>query len=373
MSILGLSSFTAADDRRQAYQANQQRAAVNAAREFNATFGNPEYVMSQPAEFYTNRDNLSKIKPTLVAMQGNKDFYTTDQNESRNMYQMLMNKMRGGQGAEMIDTRGLPAGAYRTGRTLFQDPAKSAGFRADLRNMLGDLTFQNKRLSPENRTSNPAAIRVNTYNPFPKAGFGKEFYKKEFPIASAFSNAMGKIENLPTLQLIKSFLPQRNRPVLERDPDFVKTDEELAEMGAYESLPMLEFNDIDPDMSNLDILDIYRQNSEIPPQFNIEKLRNEGKGGAFNLEDNIPSVVEPDEEIVPKIKPEPDLNINVLEEEDFNYDEQEISFNNQYDFVNDNPSFDGPFEYVMQIVDETGASIEDVVGNAILNGIIKAR
>ena len=255
MSILGLSSFTAADDRRQAYQANQQRAAVNAAREFDATFGNPEYVMSQPAEFYTNRDNLSKIKPTLVAMQGNKDFYTTDQNESRNMYQMLMNKMKGGQGAEMIDTRGLPAGARRIGRTLFQDPSKSAGFRADLRNMLGDLTFQNKRLSPENRTSNPAAVRVNTYNPFPKAGFGKEFYKKEFPIASAFSNAMGKIENLPTLQLIKSFLPQRNRPVLERDPDFVKTDEELAEMGAYESLPMLEFNDRDPDMSTVDVLD----------------------------------------------------------------------------------------------------------------------
>ena len=255
MSILGLSSFTAADDRRQAYQANQQRAAVNAAREFDATFGNPEYVMSQPAEFYTNRDNLSKIKPTLVAMQGNKDFYTTDQNESRNMYQMLMNKMKGGQGAEMIDTRGLPAGARRIGRTLFQDPSKSAGFRADLRNMLGNLTFQNKRLSPENRTSNPAAIRVNTYNPFPKAGFGKEFYEKEFPIASAFSNAMGKIENLPTLQLIKSFLPQRNRPVLERDPDFVKTDEELAEMGAYESLPMLEFNDRDPDMSTVDVLD----------------------------------------------------------------------------------------------------------------------
>ena len=255
MSILGLSSFTAADDRRQAYQANQQRAAVNAAREFDATFGNPEYVMSQPAEFYTNRDNLAKIKPTLVAMQGNKDFYTTDQNESRNMYQMLMNKMKGGQGAEMIDTRGLPAGARRIGRTLFQDPSKSAGFRADLRNMLGDLTFQNKRLSPENRTSNPAAIRVNTYNPFPKAGFGKEFYEKEFSIASAFSNAMGKIENLPTLQLIKSFLPQRNRPVLERDPNFVKTDEELAEMGAYESLPMLEFNDRDPDMSTVDVLD----------------------------------------------------------------------------------------------------------------------
>jgi hypothetical protein len=171
------------------------------------------------------------------------------------MYQMLMNKMKGGQGAEMIDTRGLPAGARRIGRTLFQDPSKSAGFRADLRNMLGDLTFQNKRLSPENRTSNPAAIRVNTYNPFPKAGFGKEFYKKEFPMASAFSNAMEKIENLPTLQLIKSFLPQRNRPVLERDPDFVKTDEELAEMGAYESLPMLEFNDRDPDMSTVDVLD----------------------------------------------------------------------------------------------------------------------
>ena len=222
---------------------------------FEATFGNPEYVMSQPAEFYTNRDNLAKIKPTLVAMKGNKDFYTTDQNESRNMYQMLMNKMKGGQGAEMIDTRGLPAGARRIGRTLFQDPSKSAGFRADLRNMLGDLTFQNKRLSPENRTSNPAAIRVNTYNPFPKAGFGKEFYKKEFPMASAFSNAMLKIENLPTLQLIKSFLPQRNRPVLERDPDFVKTDEELAEMGAYESLPMLEFNDRDPDMSTVDVLD----------------------------------------------------------------------------------------------------------------------
>jgi hypothetical protein len=111
-----------------------------------------------------------KIQKTLASVKGvleRTPAVTTDQNESRNMYQMLMNQMKGGdKGARLIDTRGLPAGAYRTGRTLFTDPAKSQGFLRDV----GSL-FTGK---------NQAAVRAPEYNPFPKAGFGEQYYKDTF-------------------------------------------------------------------------------------------------------------------------------------------------------------------------------------------------
>lgn len=55
------------NDARAAYVANQGIRAVNAARERQNTFGNANWAMSQPKEFYLNRDNLSKIKDTLVS------------------------------------------------------------------------------------------------------------------------------------------------------------------------------------------------------------------------------------------------------------------------------------------------------------------
>jgi len=43
-------TFTAADDRRQSYAANQARRAVNAARQRKATVGNVDWAMSRPAD-----------------------------------------------------------------------------------------------------------------------------------------------------------------------------------------------------------------------------------------------------------------------------------------------------------------------------------
>ena len=82
-------TFTAADDRRQSYAANQARRAVNAARQRKATVGNVDWAMSRPADWYQDRGNLSSIKGTLANMPA----VTTDQGEGRNMYQMLMNQM----------------------------------------------------------------------------------------------------------------------------------------------------------------------------------------------------------------------------------------------------------------------------------------
>jgi len=178
----------------------------------------PQWAMSRPTDWYQNRDNLSLVKDTLVRQPA----VTTDQNESRNMYQMLMNQIRGGGGAQLLDTSGIPAGARRIGRTLFQDPSKSAGFKADLRNMFGDLTFQNKRLPPEKRTSNPAAVRAPVHNVFGNFGQkGKDFYKKEFPIQSGLNTLMDKAGSMmPYASWLSKLLPKRKKEIIPRNPMF---------------------------------------------------------------------------------------------------------------------------------------------------------
>ena len=187
-------------DRREAYIANQGIRAVNAARERQNTFGNANFALSQPKEFYLNRDNLSKIKDTLVNIPA----VTTDQNETRNMYQMMMNAIKGGGGAQMINTSGLPAGARRIGRTLFTDPSKSQGFFGDAKSL-----FTGK---------NRAAVRAPEVNYFPNFGQeGKDFYKKEFPIASGLDSLMKLGERLvPGANAFRAILPKRKRKLIDR-------------------------------------------------------------------------------------------------------------------------------------------------------------
>ena len=141
----------------------------------------PQWAMSRPEKWYTQSydtgkskiRNIDLIKDTLVRQPA----VTTDPNEQRNMYQMLMNQIKGGGGARLIDTSGLPAGARRTGRTLFTDPAKSQGFFGDVGSL---FTGRNK-----------AAVRAKEYNPFPNFGQqGKDWYKDQFPGASGLSGIM---------------------------------------------------------------------------------------------------------------------------------------------------------------------------------------
>ena len=367
-------------DRREAYIANQGIRAVNAAREFDNTYGNANWAMSQPKEFYLNRDNLSKIKPALVNMKAGRDFYTTDKDDKRNMYMMAMNAIKGGGGAQMIDTSGLPAGARRTGRTLFQDPSKSAGFKADLRNMLGDLTFQNKRLSPEKRTSNPAAVRAPEYNPFPKSGFGKEFYEEEFGGFDFGGLMEGIFKALPYtggVSKIASLLGgNRDREPLERDSRFYPENNVFdINFDEIENIPFMG-DELDDELDDeFNWLDAY---APFDDPFNAEQLRSEGKGGLFDLEDNIPSVIDEDitDNIVIKEKPDRDEEVIISEdsfiepEDSFieSLDEEE-SFNDQYSFINENPDLT-PYEWVMTMVDETGSTMDEVIQNGIFNGIL---
>jgi len=223
-------TFTSADDRRQSYKANQSRRAVNAARQRKATVENVDWAMSRPSAWYKDRENLASIKNTLA----NVPAVTTDQDESRNMYQMLMNQMKGGDtGARLIDTRGLPDQAYRTGRKIYQDPSKSQGFFGDMRTMAGDL------IPGLSRSPNPAAIHVNEWNPFPKAGFAADWYKDQFPIASGLGSFMEAAENfIPGATWAKQFLPKSNRVPLDRDLSWVPKG-----LGEYDELPMMEFED----------------------------------------------------------------------------------------------------------------------------------
>jgi hypothetical protein len=222
-------TFTDSDDRRSAYLRNKAIQNANAVRERRATVENPQWAMSRPADWYQNRDNLSSIKGTLANMPA----VTTDQGEGRNMYQMLMNQMKGGdRGARLIDTRGLPAGARRTGRTMFQDPSKSQGFLGDVGSLLSG--------------KNKAAVYADEYNPFPKAGFGADWYKDQFPIASGLGSFMEAAENfIPGATWAKQFLPKSNRVPLDRDLSWVPEG-----VGEYDEIPEIPF------MEDMDIEDL---------------------------------------------------------------------------------------------------------------------
>ena len=244
-------TFTAADDRRQSYAANQARRAVNAARQRKATVGNVDWAMSRDADWYQDRENLASIKDTLVNQQGNRDFWTTDRDESRNMYQILMNQMKGGdRGARMMDLRGLPSvvqsdpNRYRRGRTMFQDPSKSQGFLGDV----GSLFSGNNR----------AAVYADEYNPFPKAGFGKDWYRDQFPIASGLGSLMEGAENfIPGATWAKQFLPKSKRLPLERDLSWVPEG-----LGEYDKLPMMEFEDEIDEVSDLDLFEPFLESED---------------------------------------------------------------------------------------------------------------
>ena len=223
-------TFTDSDDRRSAHLRNKAIQNANAVRERRATVENPQWAMSRPADWYQNRENLASIKDTLASQQGNRDFWTTDQDESRNAYQMLMNQMKGGdRGARMMDLRGLPAATqadpnrYRRGRTMFQDPSKSQGFLGDVGSLLSG--------------NNKAAVYADEYNPFPKAGFGKDWYKDQFPIASGLGSLMEAAENvIPYASWAKRFLPKSNRVPLDRDLSWVPEG-----MGEYDEIPEIPF------------------------------------------------------------------------------------------------------------------------------------
>ena len=252
------------DDWRSAYLRKSFADNVNATREqnaINARNNDLQYAMSRSPDWYQNKNNLRSIKNVLV----NTPAVTTDMNESRNMYQMLMNQMKGGdRGARLIDTSGLPAGARRIGRTLFQDPSKSAGFLGDLSSMFL-------------RTPNPAAVRAPEYNPFPKAGFGKEFYKDEFG-GFDFGNLMEGIMKIATPL---KYLPKRERTPLERDSRFYPENNVFdLEFDKVEPIPFMG-DELDNEFNWFDAY------APFDAPFNAEQLRSEGKGGLFELEDNI--------------------------------------------------------------------------------------
>ena len=227
-------TFTDSDDRRSAHLRNRAIQNANAVRERRATLENPDWLMSRPADWYTELDAQGEPSNWRAAKNvlQHRPAVTTDMNEQRNMFQMLANQAKGGdRGARLIDRRGLPEQAYRTGRKIYQDPSKSQGFFGDMRTMGGDL------IPGLSRSPNPAAIHVNEYNPFPKAGFGAEWYKDQFPIASGLGSFMEAAENfIPGATWAKQFLPKSKRLPLERDLSWVPEG-----VGEYDEIPEIPF------------------------------------------------------------------------------------------------------------------------------------
>ena len=195
-------------DPRERWIAGRGRRNVEDARR-KAAANTAEVLMSQSAKWFKDRENLSRAKDVLQHIPA----VTTDQNEKRNMYQMLMNQMKGGdRGARLIDTGGLPSivqanlDKHRRGSTMFQDPSKSQGLLGDIGSL---FTGRNK-----------SAVYADEYNPFPMAGFGADWYKDQFPIASGLGSLMEAAENfVPYIGTAKRMFSKEREP-LERDSRF---------------------------------------------------------------------------------------------------------------------------------------------------------
>ena len=93
---------------------------------------NPQMVSQQPL---FDMNNLRYIKDPLVATGA----FTTDPNEERNVYQLLINKMLQGNQSQMSGAQPLSPGAVeglrRIGPTNFVDPALSQGFFGDVKSL----------------------------------------------------------------------------------------------------------------------------------------------------------------------------------------------------------------------------------------------
>ena len=87
-----------------------------------------------------NRDVLNYIKGPLTGIGA----FTTDPNESRNVYQLLINKMFQGDREQMRGAQPLfqgdVAGMTRLGRTLFRDPNVDVSFAENLKSLLPFVT-----------------------------------------------------------------------------------------------------------------------------------------------------------------------------------------------------------------------------------------
>ena len=224
------------NDPRETYIANTGIRAVNKARKLRNTVDNPSWAMSRPESWYLNRDNLSSIKDTLAAIPA----ITTDQNDSRNMYQMLMNQVRGGGGARMT---GVP-GIIEKGKP------------------------------------------VNVFGNFGQTG--KDFYKKEFPISNFIHSAIPAATNfIPGIGTLQRFLPKKTREILPRT-----MVNPLRGIVPYMK-PYRFMEEAVDEVSDVDLFEPYLANSQmkVKPDFDVERARKEGRAGLFELEDNLPPTI----------------------------------------------------------------------------------
>jgi hypothetical protein len=123
---------------------------------------------------------------------------------------------------------------------MFQDPSRAQGFLGDVGSLF---------------TGNKAAVYADEYNPFPKAGFGKDWYRDQFPIASGLGSFMEAAENfIPGATWAKQFLPKSKRLPLERDLSWVPEG-----LGEYDKLPVMEIDEV----SDLDLFEPFLENAPI--------------------------------------------------------------------------------------------------------------
>jgi len=250
-------------DNKSRYLHNQAARRANEVRQRRATVENPQWAMSRPAEWYQNRENLASVKDTLVNQKANQDFWTTDQDEKRNMYQMVINNMVGGSGARMLDLRGLPQSVqddpnkYRRGRTLFQDPAKSQGFFGDLKSLVTG--------------KNEAAVRAKTWNPLHEEGYGRDWFIDEFgkPVGETLDGIMKLVLPGPL-----KFMGKKEKVPLPSDRSWIPEG-----LGEYEKAPMIDLEAMDRDINDgVGIAGVVDSSPEERAEYAAQTFGTEGPG-----------------------------------------------------------------------------------------------
>ena len=186
-------------------------------------------------------------------------------------------------------------------------------------------------------------------------------YDTMYPYSpSRMSQNFGKaIENTLSAQFIKSMFGGRDRetPIPE---NVLKMRERFP--GVTSSADSNLYNDSTLYNDDLNIFDIFLENSRIQrkpePYFGRGELPEDFDYSQFQtIADEVL-----DEDLAD------DINVEIKQKPPFPLTEEE-TFNNQYSFVDENQDLT-PYEWVDIMVDETGATMEEIIQNGILQGII---
>jgi hypothetical protein len=96
------------------------------------------------------------------------------------------------------------------------------------------------------RRPNPAAVRATEWNPLHEHGYGRDWYKEQFPKTSGFMNLMEAVPKfLPGIGIASRIFGREKREPLPSDRSWIPED-----VGSYKQVPMIDLEAMDRDIND---------------------------------------------------------------------------------------------------------------------------